>query len=523
MKKNLPVTEMEKSFPDNWTILSTTDLKGIITDVNEDFIEVSGFSREELVGKNHNIVRHPDMPPAAFEDLWRTIKSGKSWMGIVKNRCRNGDHYWVNAVVSPIFDGDTVVEYQSVRTRPDAVSIERAQRVYRVMQQRRIPLALRLPRISQRHKLFLGGLLVMSPVVAAAVAEGAGTFVWAALGLFPVLAYLVSFLGTRRLERAVAVAKESVDNELTQLICTGSTDEIGQLELAVKMLRNQRRAVVGRVAEVGAKLAGATRMSAATAKETSASAQGQQIEVEQVATAMEQMSATVQEVACNTGNAVDAAANAETAAQQGSEKVGEVVEGIRALAAEVERGMETVRNLEEKSTGIGTVLDVIKNIAEQTNLLALNAAIEAARAGEAGRGFAVVADEVRTLAQRTQESTVEIEHMIEQIRQGIGAAVTAMQSGSAKTDATVTMAGHAGDSLNAITDAVGTIAAMNNQIAVAAKEQQSVTEEVSRNIVNIRDMAVQTATNAQQLEQVTDALSKGTERQNRLIEQFLAS
>jgi methyl-accepting chemotaxis protein len=250
-------------------------------------------------------------------------------------------------------------------------------------------------------------------------------------------------------------------------------------------------------------------------------AQGQQTEVEQVATAMEQMSATVREVACNTGNAVDAAANAEMAACQGAQKVNEVVEGIRTLAAEVERGMATVRNLDEKSTGIGTVLDVIKSIAEQTNLLALNAAIEAARAGEAGRGFAVVADEVRTLAQRTQESTVEIDQMIEQIRQGIGAAVTAMQSGSAKTEATVTMAGHAGDSLHAITDAVGTIAAMNNQIALAANEQQSVTQEVSRNIVNIRDMAVQTTANARQLEQVTDALSKGAERQNRLIEQFL--
>jgi aerotaxis receptor len=156
MKKNLPITGVEKTFSEDANILSTTDLKGSITYINKDFIDISGFEADELVGFNHNIVRHPEMPPAAFQNLWDTVKEGRSWMGIVKNRCKNGDHYWVDAYVTPIRENGQTVEYQSVRSLAKEEYRARADKLYQQLNQGKVPSTIKPGKLSVTHKLMLG-------------------------------------------------------------------------------------------------------------------------------------------------------------------------------------------------------------------------------------------------------------------------------------------------------------------------------------------------------------------------------
>jgi len=165
MKMNTPVTDNEVNVSSNSVIVSTTDLKGALTYVNDDFIKISGFSRDELIGKNHNIVRHPDIPPAAFSDLWNTLHEGKAWMGIVKNRCKNGDYYWVDAYVTPIFENKTIVGYQSVRVKPDREDVARAEKLYQQLTAGKTP---RLtPLLSMSNKIFAGFSAILSAIFCA--------------------------------------------------------------------------------------------------------------------------------------------------------------------------------------------------------------------------------------------------------------------------------------------------------------------------------------------------------------------
>jgi len=246
----------------------------------------------------------------------------------------------------------------------------------------------------------------------------------------------------------------------------------------------------------------------------------QRRETEQVATAMNEMAATVQEVARNASEAAGAASHADNEAGAGRAVVRETTASIENLAHEVESAAQVVQQLANDSESIGAVLDVIKGIAEQTNLLALNAAIEAARAGEQGRGFAVVADEVRTLASRTQDSTKEIEGMIEQLQNGARNAVEVMENGREKARTGVDQTKQAVQALDAITKAVATINQMNTQIASAAEQQRATTEEMNRNIININQIAEQTATSAIQTTTASDELARLSAQLQSLVNQF---
>ncbi|MCH8504760.1 MAG: PAS domain-containing protein, partial [Ectothiorhodospiraceae bacterium] len=203
MRDNQPVAQHEIKFDHGTRLISTTDLKGRITHANDDFCRVAGFDREELLGQPHNIIRHPDMPPAVFQNFWDTLKAGKSWMGIVKNRSRNGDYYWVDAYVAPVFDGDTLVGYQSVRTVPDRAHVRRAERLYTRMRQRPGSKTRRLiPGLQGRTALLMTLLVALSTVIGALAGPGSATLLLG--GLLAAACWPLSMLLFRRLSRVTA-------------------------------------------------------------------------------------------------------------------------------------------------------------------------------------------------------------------------------------------------------------------------------------------------------------------------------
>ncbi|QHD05263.1 chemotaxis protein [Pseudomonas sp. R76] len=497
MKINLPVTGRNVDFAPDANILSTTDLTSAITYANKDFIDVCGYSRDELLGSPHNLLRHPDMPSAAFAQMWQTLKSGRSWMGMVKNRCKNGDHYWVSAYATPVTRDGAAVEYQSVRTKPDGRKVQAAERAYA---QLRAGKRQRPPMPGMRMKLSLWATATCALAWALGLGLAAHSPIWQLLAL--TLGCALAALGVKAIVRPLGQlnqrARLIADNPLSQVIYTGRSDECGQIEFALQMLEVQVGAVVGRIGDASQRLAGHAARLVEHLDNSHASSLGQQTQTDQVATAIHQMAASVAQVASHALEASTAADQAGSATREGHQRVDESRDAVLRLAQELARATAVIQQLESHSGEISGVLEVIRTIAEQTNLLALNAAIEAARAGEQGRGFAVVADEVRGLAQRTQQSTNEIQRMISTLQGGARDAVQAMAHSSEHVDASVAQAQQAALALDGISRRVSQITSMSQQIAAAVEEQSAVSEDINRNVVGIRNAGEATVSAGQQ-------------------------
>jgi methyl-accepting chemotaxis protein len=308
-----------------------------------------------------------------------------------------------------------------------------------------------------------------------------------------IAAVLITRQITGPLRDTLAVVDRIASGDLSQDVKVTRRDELGVLQQGIARMGVTLRDLISGIRDGVTQIASAAEELSAVTEQTSAGVNSQKIETDQVATAMHEMTATVQEVARNAEQASQAAAAADGEAREGDKVVGEAIAQIERLASEVVRSTEAMNVLQQESDKIGSVMDVIKAVAEQTNLLALNAAIEAARAGEAGRGFAVVADEVRGLAQRTQKSTEEIEGLVAGLQNGTQQVAAVMNNSRTLTDSSVALTRKAGASLENITRTVSNIQSMNQQIAAAAEQQSAVAEEISRSIINVRDVSEQTA------------------------------
>ncbi|MBU4635501.1 methyl-accepting chemotaxis protein [Pseudomonas chlororaphis] len=295
------------------------------------------------------------------------------------------------------------------------------------------------------------------------------------------------------LRQTLKVVERVASGDLSENLQVERRDELGQLQRAMQRMTLSLRELIGGISDGVTQIASAAEQLSAVTEQTSAGVNSQKVETDQVATAMNEMAATVQEVARNAEEASEAAVAADQQAREGDKVVGEAIAQIERLAAEVGNSTAAMGHLKQESDKIGSVLDVIKSVAQQTNLLALNAAIEAARAGEAGRGFAVVADEVRSLAQRTQKSTEEIEELIVGLQNGTQEVANIMDNSRDLTDSSVELTRRAGGSLENITRTVSAIQAMNQQIAAAAEQQSAVAEEINRSVLNVRDVSEQTS------------------------------
>lgn len=347
---------------------------------------------------------------------------------------------------------------------------------------------------------------------------------YAAMGVFLVLGlagiYAFMVYSFKPLQTIIGGMNQIAAGDLSARYTVTSDDETGQLMSAMKTMIEKLQGMIGSITGSTSQLSTSAEQLAAITVEMNEGAKRQQSQSEQVATAANEMTATVEEVAHSTQLAAEASHRASTEAQSGKKVVGQTIEAIDALAREVEQAAGVINTLKTDSENIGVVLDVIRGIAEQTNLLALNAAIEAARAGEQGRGFAVVADEVRTLASRTQESTQEIHDMIQRLQIGASEAVRVMQESQTRARAGVEQAAKAGTSLETIAEAVETINTMTSQIAAAAEEQSAAAGEIDRNVTDISQLIQQSAKGSEQTYMASEELAKLAAELQSLVSQF---
>ncbi|MCP4596650.1 PAS domain-containing methyl-accepting chemotaxis protein [Neptuniibacter sp.] len=499
MKKNLPITDSEKTFSNDTPLISTTDLKGQITFVNDAFEEISGFSREELIGQSHNMVRHPDVPPAVFGDLWHKLKENKPWIGIVKNRCKDGAYYWVNAYVTPIVENGSTIGYQSVRTVPSKGQVTRAQAVYNRLNNKRARLSYHDLSIQSRIYLLLVTMMLI-PVAAGWITDWDG-MITTGVSVFTLIFTLLfsrSQLGPLRYLRSRA--KRVLDSNVLEEMYANSVSEAGSVYLASQVEQARIRSANARVTYSAKELADQGTSTIEIARQANQAIEQQAVEVENVSVHIKELSHAIEEVAQHANTTSDETQVANEIAQDGQTVVNGTIDSIHQLARDVERAAKQIESLRIATEEIGSKTSVIAEIADQTNLLALNAAIEAARAGEQGRGFAVVADEVRELAKRTQSSTKEIYDTISELQGEAAQAMTMMAASQTAAESCVEKAGHAGDALEKIRSSVGNIADMSAMIATASTEQSSASEELMRNVASIQEAAQVAQFAAQQTE-----------------------
>jgi aerotaxis receptor len=421
MRDNGPVTQREYPFPSGETLVSTTDLQGRIVYCNAAFITVSGYEHQEILGQPHNMIRHPDMPPEAFRDMWETIQSGQPWSAMVKNRRKDGDHYWVQANVTPIMDAHGQPNgFMSVRTEPERQAIEAAEALYARMRAQGESGYLRLRqgqlvnltlggRLRDALRLSLGTRMSLTVLLVGLVGLGLGLWLsgsgmaWVGALAVAVLALLGGWylrgVTLAPIEALVGFANRIAAGDLTQQIKNGRRDEIGRVTAALAQLNVNLMSIV-RDARVGVmQMRQSTQAISAGNQDLSGRTESQASNLQQTASSMEQITATVH---ASTEMAASAATRAD-AARQVSQR----------SAAAVQAVSTTMDSIAQSSARIADIIQVVDSIAFQTNILALNAAVEAARAGEQGRGFAVVAAEVRTLSQRTTEAAKEVRGLIQ--------------------------------------------------------------------------------------------------------------
>ncbi|GAB3275826.1 methyl-accepting chemotaxis protein [Parahaliea aestuarii] len=516
MRNNQPITAREYPIAEEQLLISHTDLKGRITFANSDFVEVSGFSSEELIGSPHNIVRHPDMPEQAFADLWRCLKAGEMWVGLVKNRRKNGDFYWVRAQVIPMLEAGRAVGYVSVRTRARPAAIKSASQAYqKISRGEAAYLTVRKGRVQRTGwrgignrvmALASGSSISLTPLIAAllvGLATGLGWYgtqgeapspwlptVQAALLFLGLPLLLVLAWHQRRslvlpLRESVLFSSQIAAGNLGIAAPAAQGGDFGRLLASLDLMRKSLAGIAGEVRRGIDVASPAARDIAAGNSDLASRSLQQAASLEQTASSMEQITVTVQQNADNAEQASTLARESAATATDCSDLMDQVV--------------TTMGGITHHSSRMAAIIEVIDGITFQTNLLALNASVEAARAGVHGRGFAVVASEVRSLAGRSADAAREIRTLID--------------SSTSDTNTGAALVRQAGDSMQEMVQKVTRLNQLIGEIATASREQGSGIEQVNS---AISEMDAVTRQNAERV----NISARDTERLLHQIEEL---
>ena len=507
MRTNLPITEKEYDFPSEELLMSTTDSRGHITHCNAAFIRVSGFTMEELMGQPHNMVRHPHMPPEAFKDMWSTIGNGRNWSGLVKNRRKNGDFYWVRAHVTPIVVNGKPRGYMSVRTKPSREEIREAEMIYGKLKEEREagvktfilhaghvrPTGLRdyigrLQRATFTQRL----IAMLIPTLAAALVPTLMGWnePWQQATQVALVALLAFFMVYRFHLRITSAFQEANDlardiagcNLANELPYLSGRHPMALLMERLHQIHINLRAVVG---DARHEINGFGKLSntiAGGAQQLASRTDQQASSLAETAAAMEELASTVRQSADTTQKVMKESEHSASLARQGGEAVHKV--------------SEVVQRIEQSSHKMGQIITTIEGIAFQTNILALNAAVEAARAGEQGRGFAVVAAEVRALAQRSAEAAGEIRVLIGESKSQIELGAEQMQQASQTIEDVVSSVAHVNSLMNQIGVATQEQSQGISQVNDAVNDLDRVTQENARMVEDSAKSANDMSANA---------------------------
>lgn len=501
MSSHLYVTQQNTPLDDDTTLMSTTDLHSYITHANDTFITVSGYSLNELLAQPHNLVRHPDMPKAAFADMWYTLKQGEPWSGIVKNRCKNGDHYWVRANAVPMVRGGQVTGYMSIRTRATEEESAAVEPLYQALNENRC--ARRIHKGLVVRKGWLGKLPSL-PLRWRVRGVMTLLFVMVAAGLYasdaPALAYLMSALalgaGTaifegqivRPIENVAKQALKVATGERNSVMHLNRSDELGLTLRAVGQLGLMCRWLINDVSSQVSSVRNGSETLAKGNDDLNKHTRQTVDNVQQTVATMNQMAASVKQNSETASAADKLSSAASSAATQGGEAMDTVIKTMDDIANSTQR--------------IGTITTLINDIAFQTNILALNAAVEAARAGEHGRGFAVVAGEVRQLAQKSASSASEIRSLIEdstgQTQEGMllvekaNALINGMVSNVEEMDVILREIGQASreqtDGISQINSAIGLIDATTQQNSCLVEESVAAAASLNEQALHLKEL-----------------------------------
>ncbi|WP_153069733.1 PAS domain-containing methyl-accepting chemotaxis protein [Psychromonas sp. psych-6C06] len=514
------MTDQRVKYSDKDSLISTTTADSHITSCNEDFCRIAGYEEKELLGKPHNVIRHDDMPKAAFGQLWDYIQSGKSWMGIVKNRCKGSGHYWVSAFVTPIKGKDGKIhEYQSVRTQPSDEQISRAGSLYE---------SLKKGNVSVRRMQWLNSMVIIGAIQLIIVALSisgvapallSSVFIMALGGLQMIGIFKIK----SRLSSINKMAEKHYDNPLMEKPYTGHCDDISKIELAMMMKRAELRAVTARASETSGELIASASEEFVNSQAIDVELHEQEVAIDAMAESADQMLISINEVVQQAEHSSNFAGNTKNTATEAVSTIEDAVDTVQAVSQQLEESKVALSQLYSDVDGIKSILTLIQGIADQTNLLALNAAIEAARAGEQGRGFAVVADEVRSLSGKTSSSVEEIRLNIEALQLAVNKTGALVEKGIESSKSSIEKSQEGKEAFKTIVNDLANIGSQSAETLAVVTEQEQVTKAMAEHVLRMKEANQSNRKLSGNSLERTENLVDSLESLQRLVAQFSQS